>query len=342
MKKFLVLLLAFCCFFALAACAPAEEPAPAEDESVAETPAEPIVIKISHVENENDALQVTSLMFEEYVEEQTNGGIDVQVYPNSELASDEEALQGILLGTVEMAIPNCAIMESYQPSFGITNMPFIFKDDDSMYAALDGGLGERLAADAAQSGFRVLGFANFGHKCFSNSVRPIETPADMAGLDIRVMNSPLLVSTMQALGANPTPMAFGELYTALQQGAVDGQENPISIFYDYKFYEVQQYLSLTYHGAGIGVVTIGEEFFNSLSPEYQAIVEEGARLYLVEEQRRIKTESMSQYLDMILAEGITVTEISEENRQLFIDAVQPVYEQFEATIGADIFELAQQ
>jgi tripartite ATP-independent transporter DctP family solute receptor len=293
------------------------------------------------VENEQDALQIASLAFEEYVEEQTAGGIDVQVYPNSELASEEEAVQGLLLGTVEMALPNCAALEGYQPAFGITNMPFIFKDDASMYASLDGALGERLAADAASSGFHVLGFCNFGNKCFSNSVRPINTPADMEGLDIRVMNSPLLVSTMEALGANPTPMAFGELYTALQQGAVDGQENPISIFYDYKFHEVQPYLSLTYHGAGIGVVVMGEEFFQSLSPEYQKIVEDGAKMYLVDEQRRIKTESMDQYLDLILEAGIEVNELTPENQQLFIDAVQPVYAEYQETIGADVFELVQ-
>jgi tripartite ATP-independent transporter DctP family solute receptor len=210
---------------------------------------------------------------------------------------------------------------------------------DTAFAAVDGKLGDRLKADATKSGLHVLGFYFIGNRSITNNKKPIQTPADMEGLDIRVMESAVYIATMKALGANPTPMAFSELYTALQQGAVDGQENGPSIVYNYKFYEVQKYYSLTDHTVGLGVVTMGENFFKSLTEKQQAVVEEAAKMFLVDKQRALKIAGEGGYVDKIIEGGTHVNEITPENHSLFVKAVQPVYTQFKDKIGQDIFDL---
>jgi tripartite ATP-independent transporter DctP family solute receptor len=299
----------------------------------------PVVLKISHVESDKDTLQITSKMFEEYVEKHTDGSIDVQVYPNSELANDVESVEGCIFGTIQMALPSTAQISNYQASYGVLDMPFIFKNLDTAFAAVDGKLGDRLKADATKSGLHVLGFYFIGNRSITNNKKPIQTPADMEGLDIRVMESAVYIATMKALGANPTPMAFSELYTALQQGAVDGQENGPSIVYNYKFYEVQKYYSLTDHTVGLGVVTMGENFFKSLTEKQQAVVEEAAKMFLVDKQRALKIAGEGGYVDKIIEGGTHVNEITPENHSLFVKAVQPVYTQFKDKIGQDIFDL---
>ena len=341
MKKVVLLLILTCVLIVFAACGgtttettdTTTDAENTQDTDETSGTGEVVVIKIAHVQNDQDSVHLAGLAFEKYVEEQSNGSIDVQVYPNSELGSDVETLEGCLLGTVEIATPSTAQLNSYQNSFGILDMPFIFKDTETAFAAVDGELGDRLKADAKNSGFHVLGFYFIGNRGLSNSVKEVHTPDDMKGLDIRVMESPVYIATMEALGANPTPMAFSDLYTALQQGAVDGQDNSASVTYDYKFFEVQPYYSLTDYVVGLGVVTTSEAFFQTLTPEQQAIVEEGAKLYLVDEQRRLKMDIDGGKVEELIAAGVTVTEISPENHDLFVEAVQPVYDQFIDEIG---------
>ncbi|PIE67534.1 MAG: C4-dicarboxylate ABC transporter [Deltaproteobacteria bacterium] len=299
----------------------------------------PVVLKISHVESTKDTLQQTGLMFEKYVEKNTKGSIDVQLYPNSELANDVESVEGCIYGTIQMALPSTAQISNYQASYGILDMPFIFKDLNTAFSAVDGELGNRLKADAVKSGLHVLGFYFIGNRSVTNNRKPIQTPADMKGLDIRVMESAVYIATMKALGANPTPMAFSELYTALQQGAVDGQENGPSIVYNYKFYEVQKYYSLTDHTVGFGVVTMGESFFSSLTKEQQEVIEKAAKMFLIDKQREMKIAGEDGYVDKIIKSGTAVNKITPKNHLLFVKAVQPVYAQFKDKIGQDIFDL---
>ena len=349
MKKLFMLLLMVCLLVFLAACGGGDstttDTGGQTDETADDASAgsgEVVVLKLSHCETPQDTLQVSGLDFEKYVEEKSNGSIDVQLYPNSELGNDVESVEGCLLGSIEMSFPSTAQITNYEMSYGVLDLPFLFKDLDTAYAAVDGELGERLKADAVNSGFHVLGFYLIGNRSMINNVRAIETPADMQGLDIRVMESPIYISMMESLGANPTPMSFSELYTALQQGAVDGAEGGPVGLYNNKFHEVQKYLSLTSHVISFGVITMGEDFFQSLTPEQQEILEEGAQLYLVDEQRELKQNGEADAVQKMIDEGITMNEITPENHALFVEAVQPVYDQFREEIGQDIFDLVDQ
>lgn len=342
MKKLVYVLLITLCLFILAACGQTDTGqtdtgTPAEGESQNE---QKVVIKIAHVEAETDTLQTCGLMFKEYAEKESGGTIEVQLYPNSELGADRQATEAVALGTVQMALPGTATMTLYSPEFGICDMPFIFSDLDSAFQALDNELGEALNKNLEGTGLMNLGYYIIGERHVSNNIRPINEPADLKGIDIRVMESPVYIGLFRILGANPTPINFGELYTALQQGTVDAQDNPASVTYTSKFYEVQKYYSLTGHTLSFGVVVINENFFNSLSEKQQNIVKEGIKKYLVDEQRAMKIRDTDSYLEKLKEEGMIINDITPENRNKFMDTVKPMYEDFKKDIPQELFDLA--
>lgn len=337
MKKFHYLF-AICilCLFVLVGCGGTSDQT--ADEGATEV--EKKVLKISHVEAEGDTLQTVGLMFKEYVEEKTSGAIEVQLYPNSELGHDRQATEGCALGTIEISLPGTATMTTYSPKFGICDMPFIFSDPESAFKALDNELGDALNETLANTGLINLGYYMIGERHVSNNIRPIHEPDDMKGIDIRVMESPVYISLFRTLGANPTPMNFGELYTALQQGTIDAQDNPASVTYTSRLHEVQKYYSLTGHTLSFGCVIISEKFFNSLTEEQQDIIREAARKFFVEEQRAIKLRDNEAYLEKLAEEGIVINDISPENREKFIEVVKPIYEDFKDDIPQEFFDLA--
>ena len=162
----------------------------------------------------------------------------------------------------------------------------------------------------------------------------------MEGIKIRVMENPIYIDMFKLFGANPTPMSFGELYTALQQKTVDGQENGCSLIYDSKFNEVQEYLSLTGHVYSLMMNVMNLDFYNSLTPEFQQIIDEGAKKYLVDYQRELESEAEATYLEKLKEEGMVINEITPENQKKFMDAVQPLYEKYEEQVGKDLIEAA--
>jgi tripartite ATP-independent transporter DctP family solute receptor len=219
-------------------------------------------------------------------------------------------------------------------------MPYIFTDKESYYEALDGELGDALKEEALESGFKLLGFGDAGSRHIANSKREIRTPDDVKGLKIRVPESEINIAFIEALGASPTPINFSETYTSLQQKVVDGLENPIELLYTSKFMEVQQYLTLTSHIETPLVLVTSKEFFDGLSDEYKKIIEEGAKAQQ-EANRKALAESEAIYYQKMLDEGKTITELTEEEMQLFRDALRPVYEKFKPRAGEDIVAIAE-
>lgn len=337
MKKLILAVMLISCLLVLAACGQKQAEAPAQNDAPEE---KKVVIKIAHVEADTDTLQACGLLFKDYAEKESGGTIEVQLYPNSELGADRQATEAVALGTVQMALPGTATLTLYTPKFGICDMPFIFSDTDSAFQALDNELGAKLNESLANTGLMNLGYYMIGERHVSNNIRPINEPADMKGIDIRVMESPVYIGLFKALGANPTPINFGELYTALQQGTVDAEDNPASIVYTSKFYEVQKFYSLTGHTLSFGGVVINEKFFNSLSEKQQNIVKEGAKKFFVDEQRAMKLKDADSYLDKLKGEGMTINDITPENKKKFMDAVIPMYEDFKKDIPQELFDLA--
>lgn len=297
---------------------------------------EKFTIRLAHVEPEERALHKGCLLFKQYAELFSDGRITVEIYPNAQLGGDRQALEAVSVGTIEMTAAASAVMSNYDPNFGILDLPFIFKDREATIKACDGKVGEILDSKLPAFGMIGLGYCDYGQRQMTNNVRPINEPNDMKGLKMRVMENPVYIELMRSMGENPTPMSFGELYTALQQGTVDGQENPSPLIHASKFQEVQKYLSLTGHTWNFNIVAMNKAFFDKLPEDLQRIVVEGARVNIVELERRIEAQIQEEYVEMLAAEGMIVNDITPENRQKFFEVTQPVRDKFMEAFDKDI------
>ncbi len=171
--------------------------------------------------------------------QKSNGDIEIKVFPSSSLGTQKELIEGLIYGTVDMTLTGTAELGTFQPQMAIFDMPFLFKDRAHAFKALD-TVGMELAKPLEAKGLKMLGYMENGIRHMTNNAKPIKSPADMKGLKIRVMNNKVYVEMMKALGASPTPMALAELYSGMQAGVVDGQENPAAHIYTKRFYEVQK------------------------------------------------------------------------------------------------------
>jgi len=303
------------------------------------TSGETITLKIAHVEAEDRSTHKALLQFKSDLEEKTGGRFQIEIYPNAELGGDEELCESVAMGTIQMALPSTSVLTSYNDRIGILDMPYLFKDAQAAFDALDGALGDQISEWIAGNGFISLGYTYNGPRCTTNSVRPIYTPDDLKGLSMRVMSSPVFIDMYDTLGANTTPMSFSELFTGLQQNTVDGQENPPTLIYASGFHQVQKYLTLDNHVHNFLPILTNEAWFNGLSAEDQATVKECAA-DLVTNQRKMELEDNETIVEKLEAEGMEVNELTDEQYQAFVDAVQPMYDKYKGEWGTEIFDLA--
>ncbi|MEW6423767.1 MAG: DctP family TRAP transporter solute-binding subunit [Bacillota bacterium] len=335
MKKVFAVALVFMVISLMAGCSQKKEPAAPEKKAAPEK----IVIKLGHVEAEDRSTHMACVEFEKYVEQQSQGKVDVQLFPNGQLGGDRQMTEAVALGTIQMTLPATAVLTTYSPKFGILDMPFIFKNAQSGFKALDGELGAKLNELLKPVGIYCFGYNYNGARNISNNVRPINEPKDLKGIKMRVMESPVYIDLFKYLGANPTPMSFGEVYTALQQGTVDGQDNGASLTYATKFYEVQKYYSLTGHTLSFLAVIINDKFYKGLPEDIQKIIAEGARKYLIDYQRELETRDDSKYIEKLKEAGMQVNAITPENHEKFVEALKPMYEKYKKEIGQEMFDL---
>lgn len=219
-----------------------------------------------------------AVVFKKMVEERTGGNIQVNIYPNSQLGEEPELWQQLKDGTIQVSTASCMPLSNFVPEWAAFALPYLTDSPEVMYRVLEGPVGERFKKLAIQKiGCRILGWSFLGFRNFTNNVKPIRSPADMKGLKIRVTQSPEAVKMVEGLGAQATPIPWSELYGALQQKVVDGQENPLSMIEQAKLYEVQKYLTLDGHTLGVLPIAINEKVFQSLSPEHKAIVKDSAQ-----------------------------------------------------------------
>jgi len=355
MKKVLSALLAMAMVMSLVACgssdsgssAPAPAPAPAPSTSAPSTGSSDASgytggeysITIGHICSEGHSLQLACLEFEKYVEEQSGGKIQVDIFPNSVLGGDEAMLESVALGTLTMVVPSASVMNIYEPAFGILAMPYLFTNTDDAFAAVDGELGTLLNQKLldANVGLINLGYNFNGIRNMTNDKRAIATPDDLKGLKMRCMSNEMFVTMFNLLGANATPMAWSELFTALQQGTVDGQENPASLIYESKFQEVQKYISTTEHIYDFCTLTANRAFYEGLDEQAKAIVDKGVKDYLSDYQRDLEVSQNEEYLERLASEGgMVLTRVSAEDKAKFAELVAPMYDTAEADFGADV------
>lgn len=296
-------------------------------------------IRIAHIEAEDRSTHKALLKFKEYVEKESGGRLDIKILPNGQFGGDKASIEGVELGTIHMALPAVSVLTSYDERFGLLDMPFLFKSEKAIFDSLDNEIGTIYNQILDSKGFHNLGYNYNGPRSISNNTRPINDPDDLKGLRIRVMENPVFIDMFHALGANPTPMAFGEIFTGLQQGTVSGQENAPSLTYASRFYEVQKYYSLTSHTYSMMALLMNKKHFNKLPADIQKILQDGADIWLIKYQRDLESKETADYVTLLGEKGMQINDITPENRARFIEAVKPVYAKNEPKIGKDLFDI---
>ncbi|MDR1966550.1 MAG: TRAP transporter substrate-binding protein [Synergistaceae bacterium] len=273
------------------------------------------------------------------VEADSNGEIKFDYYPNGALGGDLDMAEMCAQGTLQMCQPAFGVMATYNPKFGVVEMPFLFDSPDGVIKALAGDFGEEVKKLYKGTGFMSLGLSYGGGRGMTNSKRPISGPGDLQGLKMRVMESPTYIEMFKLFGANPTPLSFSELFTALQNGTVDGQDNDPSLTYVAQFYEVQKFFTATDHVYAVNSTVINEDFWNGLSDQHKKIILDNSQKYLVDRLNELCKGSGEDYVKKLEEKGMQITKLTDEGRAKFRESVAPLYESQKGKFG-DLVELA--
>lgn len=297
-------------------------------------PAFAIDIKLAHVVNEQDSFHLAATKFKELTEKYTNGEVKVTIYPNAVLGDERTLLERMKMGIVDAAIITNGPFINFVPKFGAIDLPFIFRDPEHAYAVLDGPIGNELFAEAERQGWKGLAWAERGFRNLTNSKHPVNSPADMKGLKIRLMQNPIYVDSFKALGANAVPMAWTEALTALQQGTIDGQENPLNVIVSFKLYDSQKFMTITRHAYAPAPLIMSMVTWKKLKPAQQEAVMKAAK-EAAQFERDFNNANEAQWMKDLAAKGM---KIATPDLKPFLAAVQPVYKQYAAQFGQDFID----
>ncbi len=263
--------------------------------------AAPVTLQLGHIAEADNPYAKGAVHFAELVKQRTNGEIIIHVHPAGEMGSQRDLIEGVAAGTMDMALTSSAVLANYVPAVALFDLPFLFRDREHAYKALD-TVGMQLSAAGNARGVITLAFWENGMRQMTNNVRPIVRPEDMAGLKFRVMEQPLCIEMMKVLGVNPVPMSITELYDALKQGVVDGQENPLAHIATKKYYQVQKYVSLTSHTYTPEPLLISANTWNKLTQEQRDLLRTAAE-ETRDWQRHLCKEEERAFLKIIRASG---------------------------------------
>ncbi|XWN31004.1 MAG: DctP family TRAP transporter solute-binding subunit [Devosia sp.] len=269
-----------------------------------------------------------ALAFESCVEGKTGGSIDVQVFPASQLGGGSEVIEGLQLGTIQMAVVHDGPISAIYKPFSVLAMPYLFDDQAMAWSIMDGPFGDELFEDMrAETGIKVFGVADNGVRNFTNNVRPVAEPADMEGLKMRVMTAPVWVTLVESLGASATPVPWPELPGALQQGVVDGQENGVTNIVNASLYQHQKYVSLDGHVFSWHAYMMSDAFYNGLTDDEKKAVDQCVQISKV--IHRGMTAAQDANATAILSEkGMEVVPVSPEQKAAFREMAQPTVREF--------------
>jgi TRAP-type transport system periplasmic protein len=280
------------------------------------------------------AYNVGARKYAELVAQRTGNKVKIDIFPAIQLGNERDLVEGLQLGTVDFAVVSTGPVGGFVPKIFVVDLPFLFRDKEHAYKVLDGPIGKSLLDAFSDKGIKGLAFWENGFRHITNGVRPIEKPEDLKGIKIRTMENKIHLASFRAWGASPTPMAFGEVYTALQQKTIDAEENPIAIIYTAKFGEVQKYLAFTGHFYSPSPILMSLKSYNSLPNDIQKIMVDTAIECATFERNLLRDEETKQ-LEELKAKGMQVTI---PNKKPFQDAAAPVYKEFEAQFGKDLID----
>jgi tripartite ATP-independent transporter DctP family solute receptor len=306
--------------------------------NVSSAHAAPITLKLGWTTSDGptDPYAITAREFAAALETEAPGQFSVEFFPNRALGDEKEMLEGLSFGTLHMAVITNAPIASIEPAFQINDLPFLYSQAEKAHEVLDGKAGQLLMKKLESKNIVGFGFAEGGFRQMINNVRPVETPQDVEGIKWRVMQNPVYIGMFRALGGNAVPMAWGEVFTAVQQGTIDGLEIPIAVIQNNGFYEVTKYLSLTNHTYSALGVLMAKRTWDKLSAEQQKAVGTAART-AIEKERAANAENVRQLLEKLKSEGMAVNPV--KGPAAFQHKVKPVYDEFRTSIGEDVYTL---
>lgn len=323
MKKILIglLVLLMCTSFVFAQ---------GQDESKAKGP---IIMKLGHGIQNSHPAHLAAVKFAEDVKAKTNGQIEIQVYPNRQLGEERELVEGLQIGTVDFVITSTGPLVSFVPEIGVVDLPFLFSSSEHAYKVLDGEIGQNILDKFSPKGIVGLSFMENGWRSISSN-KKVESPKDLVGMKVRTMENQIHMAAFRALGASPVPMVWGEVYTSLQQGVIDGQENPPVILATNALWEVQKYYALTKHFYTPQMFLMSKSSADKLPSEQMSIIKAAAK-DATDFQRAKMAELDTEYIKTLTDNKMEVYEV---NRALFQEATKSVYTEYASKFGADVID----
>lgn len=298
----------------------------------AEPAKKPIVMKLGHVQNESDLWQLGALKFAELVDVKTKGEVQIKVFPNSTIGNDRDMAEGMQIGSVDFALI-AGVLGNFEPSIQIMELPYLFKDETHLRKVMYGPIGDQLLEKLLKSSdIRGLAFWERGPRQLTTN-KPVNSLNDIKGLKIRVPEIPPIIAAWKAMGTNPTPMAWGEVYTGLQQNVIEAQENPIPFIHAGKIYEVQKYIAMTNHKYEYVLIAMSNKAWLKLNTEQQKAVKEAAA-EATKYENKLVFEKSDNLLKDLQAKGMKVTK---PDTTEWAKQARTVHKQFAEKYGIDLY-----
>jgi tripartite ATP-independent transporter DctP family solute receptor len=314
--------------FILAACSGDDGAGEAEEVSAdGESSGEEYTIQAAHVVSADTTQHEAFEKFKELVEEKSDGRIQVDIYPDGQLGGEREMIESTQTGSIQMASPSVGVLANFSSALEVFDFPFIFEDIPTAHEVLDGEFGQDLLKGLEENGLVGLNYGELGYRHLSNNSHEVVEPSDIAGMKIRTMEVPMHIAYWEHIGANPTPLAFTEVFTGLSQGVVDGVENVLGLIYTGKFHEVSNYITTTGHIYDPEIYIMNQDFYNSLSEEDQEIIQSSID-ESVEFLRDRNAEYEEELRTLLEEEGAIFRDLTDEEYNVWLEAAVPFYEEY--------------
>lgn len=282
------------------------------------------MLKLAHALDISHPVHLGMVRLAEVLEEKSGGTMAIEIYPSGQLGNERELLELLQIGSLAMTKVSSGVLENFVPSFEVLGLPYLFRDKDHLFGVLKGDIGEEFLSKGEKYRFRGLCYYDAGYRSFYTKEKPVNTPDDLKGLKVRVMKSVTAVKMVDQLGGSPTPVSWGELYTALQQGVVDGAENNPPSFYSSRHYEVCKYYTLDEHTSLPDVLLVSLEWWNELTDQQQKWLKSSA-MESLDYQIQVWEKSEKECLEAVQKAGV---EIIRPDKSAFSDKVEPLYEAY--------------
>ncbi len=287
-----------------------------------------VKLKLAHGLAPSHPVHKGMVFFANRALEKSDSTLVIDIYPNEQLGNEKETLEKLQIGAIAMCKVSSSMLERFVDEYKVFALPYLFRDEDHKWQVYNGPIGKRILESGADKKLKGLIYYDAGERSFYTRKKPILHPDDLKGLKIRTQQSPMAMEMIRALGGSATPISWGELYTSLQSGVVDGAENNVPSLYTSNHYEVCKHYSLDQHTAVPDVVIINNDVYNNLSEAHKKVLEEAARAS-VPEQRRLWDEFVQESLDKMKAEGL---QVYHPDKQPFIERTRKMYDEYEGTV----------